>query len=229
MWNAAAAAVAARSGHCQELDTFMPMPLAMPSPSSPLPLALQARKHAQAAMRLNSFGRRYLQYSQQHHQQQHSHYRRGCPLCGKFRYAAEDEALTASGESVLEQCDANENVASAQQQPLQPTIENPNQIDADAANGNVVDSATETAAAAATVADTDIDIDENDNSAAMSTAAASTATSATATTTAEAAADLDINHINENGIISLDMSKIIDISGLPTYEGALKLESSGYV
>jgi len=39
----------------------------------------------------------------------------------------------------------------------------------------------------------------------------------------------DLNNINENGIISLDMSKIIDRSGLPTYEGAIKLESSGYV
>ncbi|XP_017864518.1 PREDICTED: GATA zinc finger domain-containing protein 5 [Drosophila arizonae] len=248
MWNAAAAAVAARSGHCQELDTYVPMPMSMDlsSSSPPLPLALQARKHAQAAMRLNSFGRRYLQYSQhQHHQQQqHNHYRRGCPLCGKFRYAAEDEALTASVESVLEQCDANENEASAQhqqqqqpeqqqqqyhqQQQQQPAIENPNQIDADAANGNVVDSTTE--AASATVADIDMGIDENDNAAATSATAAPAATSSTAEADAEAdAADLDINNMNENGIISLDMSKIIDISGLPTYEGALKLESSGYV
>ncbi|EDW32879.1 GL10115 [Drosophila persimilis] len=44
-----------------------------------------------------------------------------------------------------------------------------------------------------------------------------------------AAASQDLSNINENGFISLDMSKIIDRSGLPTYEGALKLESSGYV
>ncbi|XP_073811307.1 spermiogenesis-related protein stanley-cup [Musca autumnalis] len=40
---------------------------------------------------------------------------------------------------------------------------------------------------------------------------------------------IDLNCINENGIISLDMSKIIDKTGLPTYDAALKLESSGYV
>ncbi|XP_064540725.1 uncharacterized protein s-cup [Drosophila montana] len=212
MWNAAAAALVARNGHCQELDT---------SPSaSPLPLslqALQARKHAQAAMRLNSFGRRYLHYSQHHHhQQQHSHYRRGCPLCGKFRYASEDEALAASAsvESVPEQYDANENLANAEQ----AAIEALNQIDDDAANGNVVDSTTEATSAT----------DENDNAEAMEVAAAA-AEVATATVTGNLDANLDIDNINENGIVSLDMSKIIDISGLPTYEGALKLESSGYV
>lgn len=35
--------------------------------------------------------------------------------------------------------------------------------------------------------------------------------------------------LNENGLIRLDMSQIIDHTGLPTYEAALKLESSGYV
>lgn len=40
---------------------------------------------------------------------------------------------------------------------------------------------------------------------------------------------LDLDSINDNGIIRLDMSKIIDKTGLPTYEAALKLESSGYV
>lgn len=33
----------------------------------------------------------------------------------------------------------------------------------------------------------------------------------------------------ENGVIRIDMSKIIDQTGLPTYEAALRLESSGYV
>ena len=33
----------------------------------------------------------------------------------------------------------------------------------------------------------------------------------------------------ENGVIRMDMSKIIDQTGLPTYEAALRLESSGYV
>ncbi|KAH8297235.1 hypothetical protein KR044_007879 [Drosophila immigrans] len=236
MWNAAAAAVVARNGNCQELEMYM----ASPSPS--LSLAVQARKNAQAALRLNSFGRRYLQQSQ-HHMQQHSHYRRGCPLCGKFRYAVEDEMLAASVESGLEQCDVegDDNVPSGasveeqQQQFPQMTLTclNGNQIDAaaevateaeadaDAANGNVVDAQTEAATAAI---EATADIDENDNAAAMTTG-----TSATAAEADEAAATLDINNINENGIISLDMSKIIDVSGLPTYEGALKLESSGYV
>lgn len=248
MWNAAAAAVVARNGNgnvngngnCQELEMYIA------SPSPPLPLqALQARKNAQAAMRLNSFGRRYLQQSQ-HHMQQHSHYRRGCPLCGKFRYTAEDDMLAASVESGLELCDDNDNVASGanveeqpqqqqhQQQLQQITLAasclNGNQIDAEAAdtaNGNVVDSTTVEAEAVAIEAtpDPNADIDENDNATEMSSATLS----AGAAEAAEVAANLDINNINENGIITLDMSKIIDISGLPTYEGALKLESSGYV
>lgn len=256
MWNAAAAAVAARNGNCQEREaTYMASPT----------LTLQARKHAQAAMRLNSFGRRYLQHSQ-YHMQQHSHYRRGCPLCGKFRYAAEDETLAASLESGLEQCDNNENVAHAEhqqlplQQPLHPVEQqqtalangNGNQIAQAFAdtNGNVVDSdrtPTEQEAAAATSATAHTD--ENDNAAAATvtestpTLPAVAASSATETTIAVAATAepevsvaaeassevLNMNNINENGIISLDMSKIIDISGLPTYEGAIKLESSGYV
>ncbi|XP_034480116.1 uncharacterized protein LOC117785943 [Drosophila innubila] len=233
MWNAAAAAVVARNhnGNGQELEMYMAS-----SASPPLPLqALQARKNAQAAMRLNSFGRRYLQQSQQH-MQQHSHYRRGCPLCGKFRYAAEDEMLAASVESGLEQCDDNDNVASGasveeqlqqqQQLVLTAACPNGNQIDAeaDAANGNVVDIITTEAIA---IDAPNADIDENDNSSEMSTAISGAAAVAAEATTV--ATTLDINNINENGIISLDMSKIIDISGLPTYEGALKLESSGYV
>lgn len=266
MWNAAAAAVAARNGNCQEREaTYMASPT----------LTLQARKHAQAAMRLNSFGRRYLQHSQ-YHMQQHSHYRRGCPLCGKFRYAAEDETLAASLESGLEQCDDNENVAHAdhQQVPLQQPLQQPpqqqlqqveqqqtalangngNQIDAQAfadTNGNVVDSdmTTTEQEAAAAITSAAAHTDENDNAAAATatestpTIPAVAASSARETTiavaptaepevsvAAEASSEvLNMNNINENGIISLDMSKIIDISGLPTYEGAIKLESSGYV
>lgn len=45
-----------------------------------------------------------------------------------------------------------------------------------------------------------------------------------ATTTA-----LNLQQINENGIIRVDMSQIIDSTGLPTYEAAIKLEQSGYV
>lgn len=39
----------------------------------------------------------------------------------------------------------------------------------------------------------------------------------------------EFNSISDNGLIRLDMSQIIDQTGLPTYEAAIKLESSGYV
>ncbi|EDW01225.1 GH21318, partial [Drosophila grimshawi] len=215
MWNAAAAAVAARNGNCLELDTYLTTTSSTSSPPPPLPPALQARKQAQSALRLNTFGRRYLQYSQQHQQhqqqqqQQHSHYNSGCPLCGKFRYAPEEEALTASLESGLEHFDANDNVANSCNQ-----IDSRIDDDADTANGNTPDNTI----AATSATDADVGTDENDNATAAATAA-----------TTEVATVLDMSNINENGIISLDMSKIIDVSGLPTYEGALKLESSGYV
>lgn len=35
--------------------------------------------------------------------------------------------------------------------------------------------------------------------------------------------------INGKGVIKLDMSRIIDLTGLPTYEAALKLKSSSYI
>ncbi|XP_055379397.1 probable serine/threonine-protein kinase DDB_G0282963 [Condylostylus longicornis] len=38
-----------------------------------------------------------------------------------------------------------------------------------------------------------------------------------------------MDSINDNGILRLDMSQMIDKTGLPTYDAALKLESSGYV
>lgn len=40
---------------------------------------------------------------------------------------------------------------------------------------------------------------------------------------------IDFENCNENGLVRMDMSQIIDNTGLPTYEAALKLESSGYV
>lgn len=40
---------------------------------------------------------------------------------------------------------------------------------------------------------------------------------------------INFETFNENGLIRMDMSQIIDQTGLPTYEAALKLESSGYV
>ncbi|CRK96300.1 CLUMA_CG009719, isoform A [Clunio marinus] len=41
--------------------------------------------------------------------------------------------------------------------------------------------------------------------------------------------NVDLNTINRNGLIRLDMRQIIDQTGLPSYETALKLKSSGYV
>ena len=41
--------------------------------------------------------------------------------------------------------------------------------------------------------------------------------------------NLNLETINRIGLIRLDMSQIIDHTGLPTYEAAIKLESSGYV
>ena len=41
--------------------------------------------------------------------------------------------------------------------------------------------------------------------------------------------NINLETINRNGLIRLDMSQIIDHTGLPTYEAAIKLESSGYV
>lgn len=41
--------------------------------------------------------------------------------------------------------------------------------------------------------------------------------------------NMSLDTIHRNGLIRLDMSQIIDQTGLPTYEAALKLKSSGYV
>ncbi|KAH8372983.1 hypothetical protein KR009_009406 [Drosophila setifemur] len=244
MWNAAAAALAARSGNCLEMEALQTPP--------PMPLALQVRKPAQN-LRLNTFGRRYLQQSHQHSA---NHYRRGCPLCGKFRYEAEaeDEPLTAlsveSGlnmgrrEERVEREDAEERAEPSMcPGPCPSDNDNGNHMDndallQDAANGNVL----------ATSADLDPPEeiinrvnDENDNAATSDTSPATTRSrsqgeegpqqqeSVDGATSSRQEEEQDLNTINENGIISMDMSKIIDRSGLPTYEGAIKLESSGYV
>ncbi|XP_017002713.2 uncharacterized protein s-cup [Drosophila takahashii] len=231
MWNAAAAAVAARSGNCLEMET------------------LQVRKPAQN-IRMNTFGRRYLQQSHQH---SGNHYRRGCPLCGKFRYEGEpeDEPLTAlSVESGLNMGGRREEEDGPALCPCPSDIDNGNHIsaealqdedvDADEANGNVEPPQNEAIPITAVN-------DENDNAAATDTPATSQISETSHTSNdgrqlktedelqedgGQAAGqqeEQDLNSINENGIISLDMSKIIDRSGLPTYEGAIKLESSGYV
>ncbi|EDW47585.1 GM21399 [Drosophila sechellia] len=225
MWNAAAAAVAARSGNCLEMET------------------LQVRKPAQN-VRLNTFGRRYLQQSHQHSA---NHYRRGCPLCGKFRYEGEvdDEPLTAlSVESGLNM--------GARREEEEPSIcpcpsdidnENGNHISGDdlqdEANGNflaaTIDEPPQNDAVLFPITAAN---DENDNAATSDTPSTSDAPATShgqsgedelATGQQKEQEEQDLDNINENGIISLDMSKIIDRSGLPTYEGAIKLESSGYV
>ncbi|KAH8233770.1 hypothetical protein KR026_012111 [Drosophila bipectinata] len=240
MWNAAAAAVAARSGNCLEMEVLQPPPS--------LPLALQARKPAQN-LRLNTFGRRYLQQSHQHSA---NHYRRGCPLCGKFRYEAEaeDEPLTAlSVESGLNMGRREERLEPEEELedpvalcPCPGDSENGNSIAPDittlqdAANGNVQAAIVESSPPEEPISAV---TDENDNAATSATPAATSsgrqenleqATGSHQKRLGDEEEDeADLNTINENGIISLDMSKIIDRSGLPTYEGAIKLESSGYV
>ncbi|XP_017039190.1 mediator of RNA polymerase II transcription subunit 15 [Drosophila ficusphila] len=225
MWNAAAAAVAARSGNCLEMET------------------LQVRKPPAQNIRLNTFGRRYLQQSHQHGG---NHYRRGCPLCGKFRYEgeAEDEPLTAlSVESGLNMGGQREEEEEPTLCPCPSDLDNGNHVSVDAlqdeANGNVEATAINEPPIPTTAVN-----DENDNAATPDTPAtlntpATSHTPATTSNSRELAEEQeqatgqqdeqDLNNINENGIISLDMSKIIDRSGLPTYEGAIKLESSGYV
>ncbi|XP_004444516.2 uncharacterized protein s-cup isoform X1 [Drosophila pseudoobscura] len=238
MWNAGAAAVAARRGNCLEMETVPPPPA--------VPLALQGRKHGgQQGFGLNTLGRRYLQQSHQH-----SHYRQGCPLCGKFRYEAEAEdevspcALSVESglnvgsmrSSEVPPEDANENrmLASAELATCPcPCSTNCDNEDGngnhmigesqpeDEANGNAKPATQEAINETTTTTITDVN-DENDN-------ASVAATSSARNEEELAAASQDLSNINENGFISLDMSKIIDRSGLPTYEGALKLESSGYV
>ncbi|XP_043646167.1 uncharacterized protein LOC122615260 [Drosophila teissieri] len=231
MWNAAAAAVAARSGNCLEMET------------------LQVRKPAQN-IRLNTFGRRYLQQSHQH---SGNHYRRGCPLCGKFRYEGEvdDEPLTAlSVESGLNIGGRREEVPSICPCPSDIDIDNGNgnHISGDdlqdEANGNfLAPNIDELPQNDVVLFPITAENDENDNAATSDTPSTSDtpATSHSHSEEVELATgqqeqqqqqqqeEQDLDNINENGIISLDMSKIIDGSGLPTYEGAIKLESSGYV
>ncbi|XP_053962630.1 uncharacterized protein LOC128866142 [Anastrepha ludens] len=108
MWNAAAAAVAVRATHATSSPCGATnltggsaasssssnsnrnhiSPMLLPRKSLPLPLTLPAKLTAKRG------GRRYLP----HHS---TYYRRGCPLCGKFRYDA-DETLMLSVESELD-------------------------------------------------------------------------------------------------------------------------------
>lgn len=110
MWNAAAAAVAVRASHATSSPCGAASlaaanaasssngsnnnshshisPMLLARKSLPLPLTLPAKFQAKSG------ARRYLS----HHS---TYYRRGCPLCGKFRYDV-DDALTLSVESGLD-------------------------------------------------------------------------------------------------------------------------------
>ncbi|XP_065368947.1 1-phosphatidylinositol 3-phosphate 5-kinase [Calliphora vicina] len=329
MWNAAAAALAARSAHLPS-DSRASTTASSSSPT----LAINTRKLSQGynTSKTNTpetFGSRYLKQN---------YYRRGCPLCGKFRYD-NDSTLSISMESNLDTLAA----ALAEEQPsngeerdqeaTQNNLNNNNNIastldDRHHNENNEYDEAenneeqeeedgddevddndndveqqcsclnskrkseirfkqqnryqkvttqadnTETqehqhvesniikqAAAIPTPTTTDANDNcaiaterqsaasnnnnnnHNDNTTMddslnmpSTSAAASTTTQRTLdppTTTSSAASTpsvtINLDCINENGIISLDMSKIIDKTGLPTYDAALKLESSGYV
>ncbi|XP_022232258.2 uncharacterized protein LOC111080757 isoform X2 [Drosophila obscura] len=255
MWNAGAAAVAARRGNCLEMETMQPPPPPPMTLPPAVPLALQGRKHGgQQSFGLNTLGRRYLQQSHQH-----SHYRRGCPLCGKFRYETEAEADPEDEVSPCELSvesgvnmgsmrsrevsaeDANENGVMESAEPATCPCPCTNSCDnedgngnhmigealqPDDANGNVQPATQEAINETATTTISAVN-DENDNASVAATASVGNAEEEPASGSQEH--NQDLSSINENGFISLDMSKIIDRSGLPTYEGALKLESSGYV
>lgn len=305
MWNAAAAALAARSTHVAASDTR-----ATASTSSPT-LAMNTRKlsnaHSSKADTTETFGSRYLR--------QQNYYRRGCPLCGKFRYDNES-TLSISIESDLDNLPTGEGMAigtanysarpngdsrrlhdyreenpscgleeeegeddecsclNINNNPLgqqytseMPTtttavvsnqnydnainnttqqnrnvenielLSNNNDLNANCPVARMVPSSSTTtstlSAANNNINNNNEHIDEDSPQPSTSLAAAanlqagaSTSNSSTPSTNTVA---INLDCINENGIISLDMSRIIDKTGLPTYDAALKLESSGYV
>lgn len=169
------------------------------------------------------------QQLQQTHHQTTTVYHHGCPLCGNVVQQMHHqqqpqrvvEALAATSTSDTN-CDCNENtemdveedvgVGSEEQQQETQEIQSPNCLTR-INNNNVAEPSTSTAATSAcnnNYQSNDLRNDNNNGNSATSSI-------------------LDLDSINENGIIRLDMSKIIDKTGLPTYEAALKLESSGYV
>lgn len=323
MWNAAAAALAARSAHLPSESRAS----TTASTSSPT-LAMNTRKQSQGynASKSNTpetFGTRYLKQN---------YYRRGCPLCGKFRYdhdstlsislesnldtlasaleeendeadTDKDQQTTQSNFNYLEtntsdykakvyeeaegadghgdneadeeddELDDNENeiepqcscLNSKQKNELnfkpqnsyekintQNNIQETDELRPNEANESELspDSATDANAncelanerqsinLAASNNNNDItNIEDSLNLPSTSAATARTilccspvtAASSTSPATSTPSVTINLDCINENGIISLDMSKIIDKTGLPTYDAALKLESSGYV
>ncbi|XP_075167387.1 spermiogenesis-related protein stanley-cup [Haematobia irritans] len=320
MWNAAAAALAARSNHMANDPRS-----SAGSTSSPT-LVMQNRKLSNAqgnsskSQTPETFGSRYLK-------QQNNYYRRGCPLCGKFRYDNEsmlsismesdldtmatggntpgdnanhgnhnddvsnngmsrDENLNCLSSSTAGDEDGEDDECSclhtnrrrANRQSLRNSeaiavaIVNPYQNENNSndsihhqnmANSNAVEENIELLAAPdlnANVSDgsqmeistltnnngssgeveepscshgnsqieTSPAVTETDTEAATRPTNTNQTTT-TPTSTSSGAAPIDLDCINDNGIISLDMSKIIDKTGLPTYDAALKLESSGYV
>lgn len=73
------------------------------------------------------------------------------------------------------------------------------------------------------------EVNNNNNNDTTLTTAANSDDTNDSNNNATANTSVDLQQINENGIIRLDMSQIIDSTGLPTYEAAIKLEQSGYV
>ncbi|XP_037815369.1 uncharacterized protein DDB_G0283357 [Lucilia sericata] len=330
MWNAAAAALAARSAHLPSESRAS----TTASTSSPT-LAMNARKLSQGYNTSKSntpetFGSRYLKQN---------YYRRGCPLCGKFRYdndsilsismesnldtlagaLAEEQAATngqeGSSESTQNSLNNNDNLTNNLHEKQQNANECTNETD-DIEEADIEDEVDDndndieqqcscantkrkfkqqnhyqkvntqqdnteeieeslqqveitvpelipnreeaTATANMPTADANANCaiatarqstyqdpsnhnnnNNNDNDiledSLPSTSAATAVTTPhiVASTSSDASTPtsvtINLDCINENGIISLDMSKIIDKTGLPTYDAALKLESSGYV
>uniref|UniRef100_A0A1I8NVF7 Uncharacterized protein n=1 Tax=Stomoxys calcitrans TaxID=35570 RepID=A0A1I8NVF7_STOCA len=309
MWNAAAAALAARSNHIAN-DAR-----GTASTSSPT-LVMQNRKLSTTqanSQTPETFGSRYLK-------QQRNYYRRGCPLCGKFRYDNEStlsisiesdlDTMAPSGSSTEagdsnrnnnlgDPCDRDDNLdcpltrenaaddgcedgeddecsclngnrrhlrqqTARNSEALAVAIVNPNGNANNNNNttqlGNTNDDKEDDSEDIELMSASDINANRTEAKANSNPANANVmghnnnygpeepscskslmlqAKSTNPSTEAEAAASamanttpattIDLDCINENGIISLDMSKIIDKTGLPTYDAALKLESSGYV
>lgn len=253
-------------------------------------LALQSSGAAE------TFGSRYLK-------QQQSYYKKGCPLCGKFRYDQDNisSTLSISIESDLEQSgnseqqkednaaenaavqldnasselqhmdDEEENddedvdyeeetcscVKAKQQQQTQRKQaskhrnskktyqkldngeqETNNNNEENHINTSVQHNSRVTAESNSEENQDHVNNNNNDSNEQPTTSAAanernngnpSTTLSSASSTNESCLANVNLDCINENGLISLDMSKIIDKTGLPTYDAAIKLESSGYV
>lgn len=287
MWNAAAAAVAARGANHRSVGLMS----TMEAPRKSLPSS-----YAGAKLTVHELGRRYLQPGGSN-----VYYRRGCPLCGKFRHDVVD-TLSLSTESGLDETVLNNSNLSSSQHNNNNSSEsltrqsmsvsdtsnnkatnicsqgfNENDNCLDLTNSECICLPSNRAANADVKCSNSNDENGNTNitttfncqdvpstSRAIPTAAGSSSpihelvattppdsiflpslpaeanvntndnnnsnnnnNDAKAESSTETKNNLDA--INDNGIIRVDMSKIMDTTGLPHYDAALKLESSGYV